>query len=187
MIPGLAVLDGFTRADPEECWPWQGHVGSQGYGSCAGPINSPHRAVYQLLVGPIPKGLVLDHLCHTLDLECPGGPPCLHRRCVNPSHLEPVTNSENSRRGSTAINLRPRPPRAKPTRSAPPARPVPASLIYMMPDEVAERLGVTKDVLARWRKKRCGPGWFSLNGSRGHIRYHPDDVEEYDRRAREAA
>lgn len=44
-----------------------------------------HRVSYEWMVGPIPKGHELDHLCRV-------------RRCVNPHHLEPVTCSENKRR-----------------------------------------------------------------------------------------
>jgi hypothetical protein len=45
-----------------------------------------HRFSYLKLVGPIPEGLQIDHLCRV-------------RHCVNPDHLEPVTNKENIRRG----------------------------------------------------------------------------------------
>ena len=54
-----------------------------------------HRIGYEQLVGPIPKGLELDHLCRV-------------RHCVNPDHLEPVTHKENTLRGScpAAVNAR---------------------------------------------------------------------------------
>ncbi len=45
-----------------------------------------HRKSYEFFIGPIPVGLDLDHLCRT-------------RACYNPAHLEPVTRSENIRRG----------------------------------------------------------------------------------------
>jgi hypothetical protein len=48
--------------------------------------------------GPIPPGLYVDHACHTTDPDCAGGPNCPHRRCVNPDHLELVTDDENRRR-----------------------------------------------------------------------------------------
>jgi hypothetical protein len=51
-----------------------------------GPNVSIHRYIYELFSGPIPVGLVLDHLCRV-------------RHCVNPEHLEPVTIAENVRRG----------------------------------------------------------------------------------------
>jgi hypothetical protein len=58
-------------------------------------IIRAHRFAYELLVGPIPEGLVIDHLCR-------------NRRCVNPAHLEPVTAEENWRRGDapSAISTR---------------------------------------------------------------------------------
>lgn len=52
-------------------------------------IYGDHRAVYEFLVGPIPVGQVLDHLCRV-------------KACVNPRHLEPVTQNENMRRGYLA-------------------------------------------------------------------------------------
>lgn len=51
-----------------------------------GKYGYAHRIAYELVVGPIPEGLTLDHLCRV-------------RRCVNPEHLEPVTMGENLRRG----------------------------------------------------------------------------------------
>jgi hypothetical protein len=74
--------------DPYGCWEWTG-ARCRGYGmatSHTGKTVGAHRYAYQSLIGPIPEGLVLDHLCRN-----PG--------CVNPGHLEPVTSAENTRRG----------------------------------------------------------------------------------------
>lgn len=58
-----------------------------------------HRAAYEILVGPIPAGMHLDHLCHTRDETCRAGVRCPHRKCINPEHLEIVPPAENTRRG----------------------------------------------------------------------------------------
>lgn len=65
------------------CWVWQRSLSPKGYGTCW--HGSAHRYYYQQAKGPIPDGLQLDHLCRV-------------RACVNPDHLEPVTNVENVRR-----------------------------------------------------------------------------------------
>lgn len=73
------------------CWHWTGSRSSKGYGllhlTRDGRKTSirAHRFAYELLVGPVPEGLQLDHICSV-------------RHCVNPAHLEPVTNAENTRR-----------------------------------------------------------------------------------------
>lgn len=74
-----------------ECWMWIGGFSGEGYGSCTfdGTTHAAHRLAYELLVGPIPEGLYIDHLCRT-------------RGCVNPRHMQPVTNAENIRRGIAA-------------------------------------------------------------------------------------
>ena len=74
--------------DPSGCWLWEAPNDGDGYGqmSIGGKHVRVHRFAYELLVGPIPPGLQLDHLCRV-------------RACVNPMHLEPVTSRENSMRG----------------------------------------------------------------------------------------
>lgn len=67
-----------------------------------------HRLVYEQHHGPIPGGLTIDHLCHGWDESCAGGPSCLHRRCIEITHLEAVTRRVNTLRGRSryAINAR---------------------------------------------------------------------------------
>lgn len=86
----------------EGCWMWQGARDGTGYGqiNVDGVKRRPaHLVLYELLVGSIPAGLDLDHTCHNADQSCRGGSGCKHRLCCNPSHLEPVTRTENARRG----------------------------------------------------------------------------------------
>lgn len=93
------------------CWYWLGYIAPNGYGEIAqggkyGGARRTHCVAYELLVGPVPEGLELDHLCHNADKLCRGGNTCPHRRCVNPAHLEPVTRRENLRRGRSYWALR---------------------------------------------------------------------------------
>lgn len=70
------------------CWLWTGQENFGGYGRfyLEGKRLAAHRQSYELFKGPIPEGLTLDHLCRV-------------RCCVNPDHLEPVTNRVNILRG----------------------------------------------------------------------------------------
>jgi hypothetical protein len=92
------------KGAPGECWGWRGaHFQQNGYAlfSIRTVVDlkwrptTAHRIAYELYVGPIPDGLVIDHLCR-------------NRGCVNPEHLEPVTRGENVRRGMhpTAVLVR---------------------------------------------------------------------------------
>jgi hypothetical protein len=73
------------------CWEWTGRIGNKGYGrfDTFPPKREvpAHRVVYELMVGPVPDGLEIDHLCR-------------NRACVRPDHLEPVTRQENCRRAA---------------------------------------------------------------------------------------
>jgi hypothetical protein len=93
------------RRSDDECWPWMAALGGDGYGLLGrggGKSVLAHRFSYEFLVGAVPEGLQLDHLCHTADSSCAGGRSCTHRRCVNPAHLEPVTSAVNKARGVRA-------------------------------------------------------------------------------------
>lgn len=81
----------------DTCWLWTGWCVATGYGRF-GPwgksrLVSAHRTAYEALVGSIPTGLEIDHLCRV-------------RNCVNPDHLEPVTRTENMRRSDLATGIR---------------------------------------------------------------------------------
>lgn len=71
-----------------ECWQWLAYIHPGGYGRfrVGRRVVQAHRWAYECLVGPIPGGLEIDHLCR-------------NRACVNQDHLEPVTHEENVRRG----------------------------------------------------------------------------------------
>lgn len=95
-------LQDYAAPGPGDCIHWTGTI-QAGYGrmTVAGQTIGVHRVAYELRYGPIPAELVLDHLCHSRDPHCVGGRACLHRRCINPEHLEPVTQTENTRRGKS--------------------------------------------------------------------------------------
>ena len=79
-------------AGPDTCWNWPGSVRRDGYGNTCETRDGEkrvflvHREAWTILRGPIPDGLVIDHLCR-------------NRRCMNPAHMEPVTLGENVLRG----------------------------------------------------------------------------------------
>ncbi len=84
------------RPDLGNCWDWTRALNEDGYGSIGtGGRNSTagaHRVGYELMVGPIPPGLVIDHLC-------------CRPRCIRYSHLQPVPQSVNIARGKAPAAL----------------------------------------------------------------------------------
>lgn len=88
------------------CWLWTATPTPLGYGRIRVDRQTrrqAHVVAYELVNGPVPDGMDLDHLCHTHDDECPGGPSCLHRRCVHPEHLEAVPPLVNNSRGKKGL------------------------------------------------------------------------------------
>lgn len=88
----------FVEVDAAGCWLWTGARMKNGYGRFGlgdGTTRFAHRVAYELFVGPIPDGLVIDHTCAV-------------KQCVNPAHLEAVTNAENHRRWTATIEYCPR-------------------------------------------------------------------------------
>jgi len=82
------AADKVERDPLSGCWVWLG-ASANGYGCVTrgGRMRKAHRHVYELLVGQIPDGLFLDHLCR-------------RPSCVNPEHLEPVTPQVNTARAA---------------------------------------------------------------------------------------
>lgn len=103
MTPLFAFLDPrlpdrfWSKCIPEPnsgCWIWCAAHSHDGYGNVSvnRKVQLSHRVSYQRLAGPIPPGLTLDHLCR-------------NTLCVNPAHLEVVTNRVNILRGDSAAAL----------------------------------------------------------------------------------
>ncbi len=90
--PKRTVTDRFwakVEKRPNGCWIWTASDDGKGYGRfwiCGKQFVRAHRFAYEMLVGQIPDGMQIDHLCR-------------EHRCVNPDHLELVTNRENQLRG----------------------------------------------------------------------------------------
>jgi hypothetical protein len=105
MAKGDAMPDRFWQKvdikEPDECWLWTGALHGKGYGHFRldGRIEKAHRVAWVLANGLVPDGLTVDHVAAR---------GCTSKACVNPAHLEPVTNRVNTLRGGNAcaVNAR---------------------------------------------------------------------------------
>lgn len=91
-VPREALIwEHVNKNGPDGCWIWEGLIPSNGYGiitmtdAARKYTVMTHRWAYEQLVGPIPKGYTIDHLCRV-------------RACMNPDHLQPVPHKINLRR-----------------------------------------------------------------------------------------
>ena len=86
------ILKNIAFCPMSGCWHWLGWESGNGYGkvSWQGRDSMAHRVVYEIAIGAIPEGYLLDHLCR---IRC----------CCNPDHLEPVTPLENTLRGEAVL------------------------------------------------------------------------------------
>lgn len=129
------------------CWDFIGKLNG-GYGkiwdTARGYYRGAHLALYEELVGPVPKGKELDHTCR-------------NKACVNPEHLEPVSHLENVRRGSAGhVN--------RSVTHCPSGHPYEGDNLilttYRSSDGLQRERRVCrlcrKDAIARHREKRCG-------------------------------
>lgn len=102
-LPSLKELGGCIFGRPQKP-----------YGYANGRFNGKqmpaHRAIWLEKHGSIPEGMVIDHICHSVAARegmCLGGDGCIHRSCINPTHLELVTHAENVKRGSSKLRNKP--------------------------------------------------------------------------------
>ena len=97
----LKLWDGAQVGSLDECWPWQGRVSKDGYG-LLGPLRT-HLFSLVVYTGRRPLWRHAGHVCHDAAVAagtCTGG-VCPHRRCINPTHLEWQTATQNMRGGDT--------------------------------------------------------------------------------------
>lgn len=91
----------------DDCWYWHKSNRDNGYVDFMENKKriKAHIWSYLTFVGEYDRTLDLDHICHNKS-NCNSAKKCVHRRCVNPEHLEPVTRSENAKRGNVGLHMK---------------------------------------------------------------------------------
>ena len=96
-ILGNRLFNKLTYAEDSTCWLWNGTKDWNGYGKIRfnNKMQYVHRVAFQLFKGPLAKGLVVDHICNI-------------KSCVNPIHLQLITQTANVLRSNafSGINHR---------------------------------------------------------------------------------
>lgn len=146
-----SLLDRFSEkytVNPESgCWVWtaasSANRGGNRYGQIAeggkdGKLLHAHRVSHMLFKGPIPAGLVIDHLCR-------------NTLCVNPDHLEAVTSKENSGRGIVSEVCR---QMQLDKTHCPQGHPYSGDNLYVKPNGRRECRQCVRDSGARYRAKK---------------------------------
>lgn len=139
----VPIMDRFwscvVKDEVTGCWLWQRYL-VKGYGQFSvtrGERVYAHRFAWELLRGPIPDGLTIDHLCKVT-------------ACCNPSHLEPVTQAENTRRSWDESGI-------DPSRAlCPNGHPWVGGDLYATPAGDRQCRACRREADARYRERRRG-------------------------------
>lgn len=104
-------FEGQQKRRPNGCLGWTGKPSSSGYGivrHADGRDVYVHVVAWERVNGPVPPGYQVDHICHNEDPTCNDGDDCLHRTCVEPSHLVAKPQRDNilAGKGPCAVNAR---------------------------------------------------------------------------------
>ena len=90
------IFDGINTRSKKKCWEWNLSIGTHGYGQIGWYFSgksagtTAHRVAWVAVNGPIPEGMTIDHLCR-------------NRKCVNPNHLQLLTNEENASNNGNSL------------------------------------------------------------------------------------
>lgn len=107
----VEVLENNTERASNGCLLWTGRISPYGYALYPYQGRRPlvHRLVHDLLIGPIPDGETVDHQCHDPAVCAPSNSTeCLHRRCVDYTHIKAMVQRDNNMRGGSPMAVKAR-------------------------------------------------------------------------------